>query len=95
MVAGSRKGNRDTATKVRKQVYITPEQEILLKQIAASTGATEAEIIRQAIDRHVHVSRPHMRDLTAWTEERAYIRHLIEQGPVAGGRAWQRDDLHE
>jgi hypothetical protein len=33
---------------VRKQVYIEPEQDALLKRRAAQLGVTEAELIRRA-----------------------------------------------
>ena len=35
---------------VRKQVYITAEQDTLLKRLAAASGLTEAEIMRAALD---------------------------------------------
>lgn len=35
---------------VRKQVYITPEQDELLKRVAEERGVTEAEVIRAALD---------------------------------------------
>jgi len=40
------------ATKVRKQIYIDAEQEAALKRLAKDKGISEAEIIRQAIDRY-------------------------------------------
>lgn len=83
------------ATKVRKQIYIEPRQDIVLKRLAEETGATEAEIIRQAIDRHTRLFRFPGRDMAAWEKERAFITHLIERGPVAGRRTWQREDLYE
>ncbi len=83
------------ATKVRKQVYIEPHQEALLKRLAAELGVTEAEIIRRAIDAHMRVWRFPRRNLAAWEKERAFIENLIHQGPVAGRRTWQREDLHE
>jgi hypothetical protein len=36
---------------VRTQVYLTEEQERGLKQLAASTGRKQSELIREAIDR--------------------------------------------
>jgi len=80
---------------VRKQVYIEPRQEALLKRLVQETGATEAEIIRQFIDRQARVFLLPRRDLSAWLEERDFIRQLIQQGPVAGRRRWRREDLHE
>lgn len=80
---------------VRKQIYIEPQQEELLKQAAAETGMTEAEIIRQALDLwNEHVAR-RRRAQEAWEQERAFIESLIAQGPVPGGRTWTRDDIYE
>ena len=39
------------AKMIRKQVYIEPEQDERLKEWAEETGKSEAEIIRQALDR--------------------------------------------
>ena len=80
---------------VRKQVYIEPRQDVLLKRLARETDVTEAEIIRQAIDRQTKALFFPRRDLSAWQEERAFIDRLIEQGPVDGGRSWRREDLYE
>jgi hypothetical protein len=80
---------------VRKQVYIEPRQEALLKRLARETGTAEAEIIRQAIDRQTKALLFPRRDLRAWQQERDFIRRLIEQGPVPGERRWRREDLYE
>ena len=82
-------------TKVRKQVYIESDQEVVLKKLSRETGLSIAEIIRQAIDRHTRLSRPSRRDLSAWEEERTFIANLVQQGPVPGQRTWRREDLHE
>lgn len=39
--------------KIRKQLYITPEQERLLKEKAATSGASEAEIVREALEEYL------------------------------------------
>jgi hypothetical protein len=39
---------------IRKQVYIEPRQERLLKERAKKYRVTEADLIRQAIDRGLH-----------------------------------------
>jgi hypothetical protein len=83
------------ARMVRKQVYIEPRQEMLLKRLARETGTAEAEIIRQAIDRHTRTLLSPRKDLSAWQRERAFIEQLIELGPVPGGRTWSREDLHD
>lgn len=38
---------------VRKQIYIQKRQEALLKRLSQARGLSEAEIIRQAIEREV------------------------------------------
>ncbi len=82
------------ATKVRKQVYLEPHQEALLKRLAAELGVTEAEIVRRAIEAYTRGWRFRQRNLAAWEEERAFIENLLRRGPVAGGRTWQREGLY-
>jgi hypothetical protein len=82
-------------TKVRKQIYIDAGQNVLIKWLAKSIGITEAEIIRQAIDRHTRSFQFPKRDLTAWQAERTFIAQLMQQGPIPGRRTWRREDLHE
>ncbi|GIW26182.1 ribbon-helix-helix domain-containing protein [Meiothermus sp.] len=43
---------------IRKQIYIAPEQEAKLKRLAKTTGRTEAEIIREALDALPETSDP-------------------------------------
>ncbi len=83
------------ASKVRKQIYIDPDQESTLKQLAKDTGISEAEIIRQAIDRYAQVLRVPRRDLSAWERQRSRIQQLIDLGPVPGKRTWRREDLYD
>lgn len=80
---------------IRKQVYIEPRQEILIKRLVRETGATEAEIIRQALDFRLASPLSPRRNLNAWQEERAFIDRLIQKGPVAGERRWRREELYE
>ncbi|MBM4430239.1 MAG: ribbon-helix-helix domain-containing protein [Chloroflexi bacterium] len=88
-------GGKTMGTKVRKQVYIEQDQDRLLSRLSAETGLSEAEIIRQAIDRHTRGAPLLRRDLAVWQEERAFIQQLIHQGRVPGHRTWQREELHE
>ena len=81
---------------VRKQVYIEPRQEELLKQWAAETGMTQAEIIRQAIDRWEESEAQRRSAQEAWQRARAFIEELRAQGPVPGqGRTWTREEIYE
>jgi hypothetical protein len=83
---------------IRKQIYIEPRQEALLKRLAASRGVSEAELIRRALDRQTGAgsSRPLPPDPEAWRE----ARHLMWELHAGGteGRAprrWIRDELYE
>ena len=83
------------ATMVRKQVYIEPRQDELLKQWAEETGKTEAEIFRQALDRWMSGEQRRRQAKAAWEEERTFIEARIDQGPVPGGRTWTREELYD
>lgn len=83
------------SVKVRKQIYIEPYQDAMLKRLAAKSGASEAEIIRQAIDRHVQSLQIAGAEMPAWEAEDAFIAALIQLGPVIGERTWKREDLYD
>jgi hypothetical protein len=80
---------------VRKQIYIKPRQEKLLKQAARETRMTEAEIIRRAVDLWLDTREKKHQAREAWKEARAFIEERIAQGPVPGGRTWTREELYE
>ena len=83
------------AARIRKQIYIEADQNVMLKRISGERGVPEAEIIRQAITKHVHDLHIPRRDIRAWAAERDFIMRLMQQGPLSGERSWQREDLHE
>jgi len=79
---------------IRKQVYIEPEQETLLKRLSREQGLTEAELIRSGIVRLSSRSNV-IKDITFWEEEKKFIRSLMKKGPLKGKRRWKREDLYE
>ena len=83
------------AIKVRKQIYIEQEQNIILKRLSDERGMPEAEIIREAITQHVQGVRLRRRDLRAWAAEREFIEQLSEQESTPEYRTWQREELYE
>ena len=82
-------------TMVRKQVYIEPRQEKLLKEWAEEIGKSEAEIIRQALDRWLASEERRREAEAAWEEERSFIEARIAEGPLPGGSTWTREALYE
>lgn len=79
---------------VRKQIYLEAGQDALLKRLAAATGASEAEIIRQSVARFAAQMRPAERDRDAWERQQRRIERSIARGPLSGVRTWRREDLY-
>ncbi len=80
---------------VRKQFYIEPGQEAVLKRLARDLGVTEAELIRRAIDQMGRVPRGLPLDRHGWEEAKAFIQECLRITAPQTGRAWTRDELYE
>ena len=62
---------------VRKQIYIDKRQRAQLKRVAKARGTSEAELIRQAINRQLVNGRPGLtHDVDAWERAVALMRSL-------------------
>lgn len=83
------------AQMIRKQVYIEPMQDTVLKKRSRMLGITEAEVIRRAIDTQVVLMHSRVRDPEAWEREKAFIAERMAGGPVSGGRKFRREDAYE
>ena len=80
---------------VRKQVYIEPEQEALLKQRARALGVSEAELIRMGIAAMGRTAMGWPVDQRAWADELAFIRKRVQAQQAGDGqRQWTREDLY-
>lgn len=80
---------------IRKQIYIAPLHDALLKQRARELGISEAELIRQCLDELEHrVSAPPV-DRQAWQDELSFIKRRAQAIPGRQGRrSWTREDLY-
>ena len=83
------------SAKIRKQIYIEPHQENLLKAIAQQAGISEAEIIRQALDLHISSIPVSQTNIAAWETEKQFINSIKNRNSLPGGRDWRREDLYE
>ncbi len=83
------------AQMIRKQVYIEPMQDTILKKRSCMLGITEAEVIRRAIDTPVVLMHSGLRDQEAWKREKAFVAERMAGGPVSGGRKFRREDAYE
>jgi hypothetical protein len=70
---------------------------VQLKRAANARGLTVAELIRQAIDRHLAGDEQRLpRDPEAWQRALALMRSLQAEGPMPDrSRNWTRDELYE
>ena len=80
---------------VRKQIYIEPRQDEMLKKWAEETGKTEAEIFRQALDRWIAGEQQRREAEAVWEQVLAFVEERAAQGLVPGGRTWTREELYE
>ncbi len=83
---------------VRKQIYIKKRQNTLLKRQAKQRGISEAEFIREALDKQLSqaITRPAKPDPEAWERALAFMKALHAQGPLPDRpRDWKREDLYE
>jgi hypothetical protein len=88
------------ATMIRKQVYLDQRHDLMLKRRARQRGTTEAELIREALDR---VDAPpftarHSKssvDAAAGRKAVEFMRSLATRRVTRPGkRTWTRDDLY-
>jgi hypothetical protein len=81
---------------LRKQIYIPKRQQVILKRLAKARGLSEAEIIRQAIEREVaaNATRPVAGDHSALED---FIRFGLarQAAPDSTPRTWTRDELYD
>ena len=82
---------------VRKQIYITPAQDALLKQWARRLGVTESDLIRRGIEQLDWGPTTPLLDEQAWQEEIAFMRERARMvvPQQTGGRGWTREELYD
>jgi hypothetical protein len=85
---------------VRKQVYIEPEQDRLLKRRAAELGITESDLIRRSIDQLTRMGVHPPRDPAAGQRLIALLDELDRRfaglTPAPDDRyKFSRDDVHD
>jgi hypothetical protein len=79
---------------VRKQVYITKEQDEELKQAARRLSVTEAELIRRGIDEVTRLDNSETRK-EAWKRLEALMDARMKLKVPQQPRTWTRDELYD
>jgi hypothetical protein len=85
------------AQMIRKQVYLEPRQDRMVKRRARQRGVTEAEIIREALDEAERAPAKlatNVSDPAAGRKAFAFMRSLAERGQRASRRTWNRESLY-
>ncbi|RPF49397.1 hypothetical protein EDD75_0207 [Thermodesulfitimonas autotrophica] len=82
---------------IRKQIYIAPHQEALLKRKARALGLAEAELVRQALEKHLCAGESIRPNPDAWEAEKRFIRSRMKlaQGGTRKERHWRREELYD
>ena len=85
------------AEMVRKQIYIKERHERLLKRISKARGISEAELIRQSIERETIGGKPLLLepDQAAWDEILRFAKSRKALRPSARPYRWNRLDAYE
>ncbi|MGH9414962.1 MAG: hypothetical protein ACRD0Y_14625 [Terriglobales bacterium] len=82
-------------TMIRKQLYIEPRQDRLLKRLAKERGVSEAEIVRAALDRFATEPALTREQIWAREVERMQARAAATQAAPQHPRDWTRESLYE
>jgi len=81
---------------IRKQLYVSKKQDMLLKQRAAQWGVSEAELVRQAIEFYLVPGIYPPRDLSAWEREKSFISARAQElGGTDEPAGWKREELYD
>ena len=80
---------------VRKQVYITTEQDKLLKRRAKALGVTEAEVVRRGIELAGTTAASLPFDSQAWEWLKRDMAKRARMKVPQTGRSWTREELYE
>jgi hypothetical protein len=82
---------------IRKQVYLEPAQDELLKRRARERGVTEAHVLREAIAGPGYATRTSQTgtDPEAAKKLLAFIRSLPARSHRRGSLRWSREALYD
>ena len=82
---------------VRKQIYIYKRQEAQLKKISEARGVSEAELVREAIDRETRSITPAMfhPDPEAFEQLMKFFEQRKSMQPTGESSRWSRADAYD
>ena len=81
---------------IRKQIYIASRQDTLLKKIAKQRGVSEAEVIRQALDREVQMPGIEQNIETAFAKMENFMNERKARHTGTGDPyKWNRAEIYD
>lgn len=83
---------------IRKQIYLSRRQNQTLKRLAKQRGISEAEVIRQALEREAALTVPAVHDSRKALEKIfAYVESLRKRPRFMQGKSYSfnRDELYD
>jgi len=90
------KENSMTEHMIRKQIYIPSRQDSLLKKLARQRGVSEAEVIRQALDREVQMPGIEQNGEMAFAKMEKFMEERKAKYAGTGEPyKWNRDEIYE
>ena len=81
--------------RVRKQVYLEPDQVHFLEQRSKKLGVTESDLIRQGISQLSRQPAAAPLDRQAWQAELRFIKRRARVKTRAHERRWTRKELYD
>jgi hypothetical protein len=81
---------------VRKQIYIPRRQDVLIKRLSQTKGVSEAEIIRQAIEREIsrELSYSTADQQKAWDELMEFLEERKNEAGTGEPVHWNREEIY-
>jgi hypothetical protein len=82
---------------VRKQIYLPKRQNQFIKRVARQRGISQAEVIRQALDRDEKaIPYPVREDAAGWEEILRFVKERQAEYTGQGKPVqWNRQELYE
>ena len=85
-----------TEPMIRKQIYIPSRQDSLLKKLAKQRGVSEAEVIRQALDREVQMPGIEQTSEAAFAKMEKFMEERKARYAGTGEPyRWSRNEIYE
>ena len=80
---------------IRKQVYIEPQQQRVLRRLATARGVPESVLIREGIERVAAGPGRRGPDRSAWDRAKRFMEARSRLKVKRAERGWTREEIYE